>query len=126
MGQAMMEETSFHDGLPLHANFLDYRVPTILDSPNIHTHIVESIDPNGPFGAKEASEGGLAGFPPALVQAVHEAIGIEFNELPLTPSRIIDALKKARRKTRRKTDPEARRETHPDAGPALPGAERAR
>ena len=66
MGQAMMEATRFHEGLPLHANFIDYSFPTILDSPAIDVHIVESIDPNGPFGAKEASEGGLAGFLPAL------------------------------------------------------------
>jgi len=98
MGQALMEQTSFHDGLPLHPNFLDYAVPTIMDSPNIHTHIVESIDPNGPYGAKESSEGGLAGFLPAVTQAVAEAIGVDINEMPLTPERIVDALKKHSRR----------------------------
>ncbi len=97
MGQALMEETSYREGLPLHANMLDYRVPTMLDSPQIHTHIVESIDPNGPFGAKEASEGGIAGFMPALTQAVAEATGVEFNETPLSPDRIVEAVKQARR-----------------------------
>jgi 4-hydroxybenzoyl-CoA reductase subunit alpha len=62
MGQAMMEETSYRDGRPMHASMIDYRVPTMLDSPDIQTNIVESIDPNGPFGAKEASEGGMGGF----------------------------------------------------------------
>ena len=97
MGQGLMEQTRFHEGLPLHANFLDYSFPTILDSPDIHVHIVESLDPNGPFGAKEASEGGLAGFLPALAEAVSEAVGVEINEMPLTPDRIVDALTKARR-----------------------------
>ena len=98
MGQALMEETNFRDGLHMHTSMLDYKVPTILDSPNIHTHIVESIDPNGPFGAKEASEGGIAGIMPALTQAVAEATGVDFNETPLTPDRIVEALRKARRR----------------------------
>jgi 4-hydroxybenzoyl-CoA reductase subunit alpha len=97
MGQALMEETNFRDGLPMHVSMLDYRVPTMLDSPPIHTHIVESIDPNGPFGAKEASEGGIAGFMPAFTQAVTEATGVDFNETPLTPDRVVEAVRKARR-----------------------------
>jgi 4-hydroxybenzoyl-CoA reductase subunit alpha len=68
------------DGLrerPPHAaaNMLDYRVPTIVESPDIEVHIVESIDPNGPFGAKEASEGPLSGFLSALAAAVEDATG---------------------------------------------------
>ncbi|MCB1366210.1 MAG: 4-hydroxybenzoyl-CoA reductase subunit alpha, partial [Rhodobacteraceae bacterium] len=102
MGQAMMEETRFHEGLPLHANFLDYSFPTIMDSPDIEVHIVESMDPNGPFGAKEASEGGLAGFLPALAEAVSEAIGCDINDMPLTPDRILDALTKQRRAEKRR------------------------
>jgi 4-hydroxybenzoyl-CoA reductase subunit alpha len=69
----------------------------MLDSPPIHTHIVESIDPNGPYGAKEASEGGIAGFMPAFTQAVAEATGVDFNETPLTPDRVVEAVRKARR-----------------------------
>jgi 4-hydroxybenzoyl-CoA reductase subunit alpha len=100
MGQAMSEETRYADGLPLHANFLEYRVPTIAETPPIEVHIVESIDPNGPFGAKEASEGALAGFPPALVNAVANAIGIDLDELPVTPDRVMDALVARRRQQR--------------------------
>jgi len=102
MGQAMMEATRFHEGLPLHANFIDYSFPTILDSPDIDVHIVESLDPNGPFGAKEASEGGLAGFLPALAEAVSEAIGTEINDMPITPDKVIDVLTKKRRQMKRK------------------------
>ena len=55
-------------------------------------HIVESLDPNGPFGAKEASEGALAGFLPALANAIANAIGLDLKELPVTPDRVLEAL----------------------------------
>ena len=73
---------------------LDYRVPSIVDSPPIDVHIVESMDPNGPFGAKEAGEGSLSGFLPALTNAVAEAIGVRFLELPITPDKVLRALEK--------------------------------
>jgi 4-hydroxybenzoyl-CoA reductase subunit alpha len=100
MGQAMSEETRYLDGLPAHASLLEYRMPTIMDSPPIETHIVESHDPYGPFGAKEASEGALAGFPPALVNAIANAIGIDLNELPVTADRVVDALIQRRRQAK--------------------------
>ena len=102
MGQAMSEETRYQDGLPVHANFLDYRMPTIVDTPDIEVFIVESNDPLGPFGAKEAGEGALSGFPPAVVNAVANAIGLDVDFLPLTPDRVMDALIKARREAKKK------------------------
>jgi len=102
MGQGLYEETHYVEGLPAHANFLDYRFPTLLDSPDIDVTIVESIDPLGPFGAKEAGEGALSGFPPALVNAVAEALGLDVNFLPLTPDRVLEALSKAQKAARRK------------------------
>ncbi|MHA1537291.1 MAG: 4-hydroxybenzoyl-CoA reductase subunit alpha [Alphaproteobacteria bacterium] len=92
MGQAMSEETAYYDGLMITGNLLDYRVPTIEDSPPIETHIVESNDPYGPFGAKEAGEGSLSGFLPALTNAVYDAIGVRCNDLPLTPDRVLAAI----------------------------------
>ena len=62
--------------------------------------IVESHDPHGPFGAKEASEGALAGFAPALVNAIANAIGIDLDELPVTPDRVMQALIERRRQAR--------------------------
>jgi 4-hydroxybenzoyl-CoA reductase subunit alpha len=97
MGQAMSEETAYHDGLLITGNMLDYRVPTIEDSPPIEVAIVESNDPHGPFGAKEAGEGSLAAFLPALTNAVADAIGVRFNALPVTPDRVFAALEKRRR-----------------------------
>jgi len=100
MGQAIGEETRYENGLALHASLLDYRVPTIAESPPITLHIVESIDPNGPFGAKEASEGALAGFLPALTNAIADAIGLRLDTLPVTPDRLLEALALRRRAQR--------------------------
>jgi 4-hydroxybenzoyl-CoA reductase subunit alpha len=97
MGQAMSEETGYHDGLLVTGNMLDYRVPTIQDSPPIEVGIVESNDPHGPFGAKEAGEGSLAAFLPALTNAIADAIGVRFNNLPVTPDRVYEAIAKRRR-----------------------------
>ncbi len=100
MGQALSEETRYVQGLPTHASLLEYRVPTSAESPAIEVQIVESHDPYGPFGAKEASEGALAGFPPAMVNAVANAIGVDLNELPVTPDRVVEALVERRRQAR--------------------------
>lgn len=100
MGQALGEETRYENGLAVHASLLDYRMPTIVESPPISVHIVESIDPNGPFGAKEASEGALAGFLPALTNAIADALGLRLDTLPVTPDRLLEALTKRRRDQR--------------------------
>lgn len=100
MGQAMSEENQYHLGLPMRPNMLDYRIPTIAESPPIEVKLVESNDPLGPFGAKEASEGALHGFPPALANAIHDAIGVRLDELPLTPDRVLEAIHARRREER--------------------------
>jgi 4-hydroxybenzoyl-CoA reductase subunit alpha len=92
LGQALSEETRYHEGLPLGPNILDYRVPSIGESPPIEVKIVESLDPNGPFGAKEASEGALSSVIPAVANAVRDAVGIRLKETPLTPDRVLDAM----------------------------------
>jgi 4-hydroxybenzoyl-CoA reductase subunit alpha len=102
MGQAISEEVAYHDGLMVTANMLDYRVPTIQDSPPIEVGIVESNDPHGPFGAKEAGEGSLAAFLPALTAAIADAIGIRFNNLPVTPDRVFEAIEKRKRAAEKK------------------------
>ena len=101
MGQALSEETEYYQGLPVMANFLDYRIPTIADSPPIHTHIVESNDPYGPFGAKEAGDGSLAGFIPAVANAIHHATGLRCDDTPFTPDKIFAALEKRARNARK-------------------------
>jgi len=102
MGQALSEETEFRNGMPMRANLLDYRVPTIAESPPIEVKIVEARDPSGPYGAKEASEGAVGGFGPALASAVAEAIGIRMQGLPLSPDRVLEAIHARRRGERLK------------------------
>jgi 4-hydroxybenzoyl-CoA reductase subunit alpha len=100
LGQALAEETEYHEGLALRANFLDYRIATALDSPPVDVTLVESLDPLGPFGAKEASEGGLHSVPPAVAAAIHDAIGLRVRELPITPDRLLHALQQRQRDER--------------------------
>ncbi len=100
MGQALSEETQYHEGLPLRPNLLDYRIPTSAESPPIDVKLIESHDPLGPFGAKEASEGSLHGFAPALTNAICDAIGIRLTELPASPDRVLDAIGARRRRER--------------------------
>ncbi len=102
MGQALSEETQYHEGRPLRANLLDYRVPTIVESPPIEVRIVESRDPGGPFGAKEAGEGSLSGFLAAVTNAVYDAVGVRLAELPASPDRVMEALQARRRSERLK------------------------
>ena len=98
MGQALSEETVYgKDGKHAAASLLEYRMPTFVESPDIDVFIVESIDPNGPFGAKEASEGPLAGMPAAIAAAVQHATGSRITRLPLTPDRVLEAIASRKR-----------------------------
>ncbi len=99
VGQALSEEAAFRNGLPLHSSFLDYRIPTIKDSPPIEIKIIESMDPNGPFGAKEASEGPSGSIAPAIANAVYKAVKKRINELPLTPERVFAAEDREEKRT---------------------------
>ncbi|MBI3992454.1 MAG: 4-hydroxybenzoyl-CoA reductase subunit alpha [Candidatus Lambdaproteobacteria bacterium] len=97
MAQGRQEETNYENGLPLAPNLLDYRFPTIMESPPIETIIVESNESGGPFGAKEAGEGSLAAFLPALANAIHDAIGVRVKDLPLSPEKVHAAIQQARK-----------------------------
>jgi len=100
LGQALSEAQRFTaSGLCLNASLLEYRVPTAVDSPPIEVFLVESSDPEGPFGAKEVGEGSLAAVLPALTNAVYDAVGVRITELPLTPERVLAAIE-ARREGR--------------------------
>ena len=94
LGQAIYEDfVTDPKGKTLNASFLDYRMPHAPDVPDIKLIDVVTDDPDGPFGAKETSEGSIVSTPPAVVNAIHDATGIWFTELPVTPEKIIMALK---------------------------------
>ena len=80
-------------GMLLGPSLLDYRIPTTLDTPAIEAFIVEKHDRNGPYGAKEAGEGPLHSSIPAVANAVYDAVGVRMTELPLTPAKVLAALK---------------------------------
>ncbi len=80
-------------GLLKRPNLLDYTIPTTMDTPEIETLIVESLDPEGPYGAKEAGEGPLHGSIPALANAIHDAVGVRLRILPFTPDVVLAAIR---------------------------------
>ncbi|MFY9561862.1 MAG: molybdopterin cofactor-binding domain-containing protein [Terriglobales bacterium] len=93
MGQALTEEMVWKDGLLMNPGLLEYRSPSSVESPEVEPIIVESIDPEGPFGAKECSEGSLAATIPAIANAIYDAVGIRLREAPFTPERVLAALR---------------------------------
>jgi CO/xanthine dehydrogenase Mo-binding subunit len=80
-------------------SLLDYRIPTTLDTPAIEAFIVEKPDRNGPYGAKEAGEGPLHSSIPAVANAVFDAVGVRLTELPLSPTKVLAALKQQKTST---------------------------
>ena len=93
LGQALEEEMVWKDGLLMNPGMLEYRSPSSAESPEIECIIVESVDPEGPFGAKEAGEGSLAATIPAISNAIYDAVGVRLRESPFTPERILTALR---------------------------------
>ena len=93
LGQALQEEMIWKDGLMMNPGLLEYRSPSSVESPEIECIIVESIDPEGPFGAKEAGEGSLAATIPAISNAIYDAVGIRLREAPFSPERVLAALR---------------------------------
>ncbi len=94
IAEALMEEHKVNRfGLHEGPSLLDYAMPTSLDTPEIEALIVESIDPEGPYGAKEAGEGPLHSSIPALANAVYDAVGLRLTDLPFTPAKVLKALR---------------------------------
>lgn len=92
--EAIFEEHAFlESGLHSGPSLLDYRIPTSLDTPELVSLIVESSDPEGPYGAKEAGEGPLHPSIPAIANAIHDAVGIRLDTLPFTPAKVLAALR---------------------------------
>jgi 4-hydroxybenzoyl-CoA reductase subunit alpha len=93
LGQALQEEMVWKNGMLMNPGLLEYRSPSSMESPEIEPIIVESIDPEGPFGAKECSEGSLAATIPAISNAIYDAVGVRLHECPFTPERVLAALR---------------------------------
>ena len=92
MGYALSEELLVDEktGRPLNANLLDYKIPTAMDTPGLHTDFVELDDPTGPFGNKALGEPPAIPVAPAIRNAVLHATGIAFDSLPLSPQKLVE------------------------------------
>ena len=101
IGEALMEEQAFRRLPPRLSNalvhkfpsILEYKSPTSLDMPEIFTDLIEHPDPEGPFGAKEVGQGPLLPIMPAVANAVFDAVGVRVDQIPVTPEKILRALK---------------------------------
>jgi CO/xanthine dehydrogenase Mo-binding subunit len=98
--EALFEEQVFKPAAPGHGpglhhgpSLLDYRIPTSLDTPELESFIVESVDAEGPYGAKEAGEGPLHPSIPAIANAIYDALGVRCDRLPFHPPRVLGLLR---------------------------------
>jgi len=92
LGEALMEEQTFRLGLHKFPSLLEYKSPTALETPVMHTYLIETNDREGPFGAKEAGQGPLLPVIPAVANAVYNALGIRIDETPITPDKVLKAM----------------------------------
>lgn len=93
LGEALFEEQAFRGVLHRGPSLLDYKMPTFLEMPPVETILIETDDPEGPFGAKEVGQGPLLPVIPAVANAIYDAVGARIDEVPITPDKIIVALR---------------------------------
>ena len=93
LGQALSEQMVTDRGEPVNTTFLDYKIFSALDMPKAETIAVETYEPEGPFGAKEASEGLAIPTVPAIANAICNATGVRVKGLPITPEKLLWALR---------------------------------
>ncbi|HEY0080788.1 MAG TPA: molybdopterin cofactor-binding domain-containing protein [Pyrinomonadaceae bacterium] len=96
LGEALMEEMTYRANRNVMHKFpsmLEYKSPTTLEMCDVKTYLVEDPDPNGPFGAKEVGQGPLLPVMPAVANAVYDAVGVRIDEVPITPEKVLTALR---------------------------------
>jgi CO/xanthine dehydrogenase Mo-binding subunit len=94
IGWALTEDMQIENGRLVNDSLLDYRMPGSKDLPRVEVEFVEPIDPRGPYGAKGIGEPALNPVAAAISNALYDAIGIRFTELPFSPEKVLAALKK--------------------------------
>ena len=96
LGETLMEEMTYRGNRNVVHKFpsmLEYKSPTTLEMCDVVTYLLEDREPNGPFGAKEAGQGPLLPVPPAVANAVYDAVGVRIDEIPITPDRVLKAIR---------------------------------
>ena len=96
LGEALMEEMIYRANRNVVHKFpslLEYKSPTTMEMCDVKTYLIEDADPNGPFGAKEVGQGPLLPVMPAIANAVYDAVGVRVDEVPITPEKVLMALR---------------------------------
>jgi len=93
LGLAMYEEYMHKEGHVLNQNYLSYKLPSALEMPEVETIMVECHHKDGPYGAKGPGECTNVATPPAISNAIFNAVGIRIKDLPITPDKVLQALK---------------------------------
>lgn len=96
LGEILMEEMAYRENRNVVHKFpslLEYKSPTTMEMCDVKTYLIEDPDPNGPYGAKEVGQGPLLPVPPAVANAVYNAVGVRVDEVPITPEKVLRALK---------------------------------
>lgn len=101
IGFAFFEDFMFKEGNVLNPSFLSYKVPTAKEMPEVESMLVECVHREGPYGAKGIGEISNVPLPPAIGNAIYDAVGVRIKDLPITPDKVLDALKE---KTKKKKD----------------------
>ena len=100
LGEILMEEMTYRGNRNVVHKFpsmLEYKSPTTMEMCDVKTYLIEDPDPNGPFGAKEVGQGPLLPVPPAVANAVYDAVGVRIDEVPITPEKVLKALREKAR-----------------------------
>ena len=96
LGETLMEEMTYRGNRNVVHKFpsmLEYKSPTTLEMCDVVTYLLEDREPNGPFGAKEAGQGPLLPVPPAVANAVYDAVGVRIDEIPIMPDKVLKAIR---------------------------------
>ena len=96
LGEILMEEMAYRGNRNVVHKFpsmLEYKSPTTMEMCDVKTYLIEDPDPNGPYGAKEVGQGPLLPVPPAVANAVYDAVGVRIDEVPITPEKVLKALR---------------------------------
>src|SRR6476660_7152842 len=96
LGEILMEEMTYRTNRNVVHKFpslLEYKSPTTMEMCDVKTYLIEDPDPNGPYGAKEVGQGPLLPVPPAVANAVYDAVGVRIDEVPITPEKVLEAIR---------------------------------
>ncbi|MGH7846128.1 MAG: xanthine dehydrogenase family protein molybdopterin-binding subunit [Candidatus Binatia bacterium] len=97
LGYALIEGLRFDEGRPINPNFSDYRIPSMRDMPPLKHAFADSYEPTGPYGAKGLGELNMDPTAAVISNAIFDAVGVRIRDLPITPEKVLNALKEKER-----------------------------